>query len=240
MGEEITELDWFDLIQGTDYEYYAQCDRPFVAGDLLCFTSYDESGNNIIVTTDLTDGDTDIYYPTDLGLDAYLEEICAYKDGLLLALSVQYTQDGNIANLYRTDPRGGGSGASRRSAAHGPGLSGRPRLPRGQRHPLLCHERRTLGPARHGRGAARERGLPARGGLLRRAPHPHLGGLLHHRQLRGRRAPQHRPRPALRRPPHRAEKLQFLPSTTPTTPSPPNMAMWTWSWWSRWRMWCRR
>lgn len=104
VGEEITELDWFDLIQGTDYEYYAQCDRPFVAGDLLCFTSYDESGNNIIVMTDLTDGDTDIYYPTDLGLDAYLEEICAYKDGLLLTLSVQYTQDGNIANLYRTDP----------------------------------------------------------------------------------------------------------------------------------------
>ena len=104
VGEEITELDWFDLIQGTDYEYYAQCDRPFVAGDLLCFTSYDESGNNIIVMTDLTDGDTEIYYPTDLGLDAYLEEICAYKDGLLLALSVQYTQDGNIANLYRTDP----------------------------------------------------------------------------------------------------------------------------------------
>ena len=104
VGEEITELDWFDIIQGTDYEYYAQCDRPFVAGDLLCFTSYDESGNNIIVMTDLTDGDTDIYYPTDLGLDAYLEEICAYKDGLLLALSVQYTQDGNIANLYRTDP----------------------------------------------------------------------------------------------------------------------------------------
>ncbi len=104
VGEEITELDWFDLIQGTDYEYYAQCDRPFVAGDLLCFTSYDESGNNIIVTTDLTDGDTEIYYPTDLGLDAYVEEICAYKDGLLLTLSVQYTQDGNIANLYRTDP----------------------------------------------------------------------------------------------------------------------------------------
>ncbi|HIV30142.1 MAG TPA: carbohydrate ABC transporter substrate-binding protein [Candidatus Pullichristensenella excrementipullorum] len=104
VGEEITELDWFDIIQGTDYEYYAQCDRPFVAGDLLCFTSYDESGNNIIVTTDLTDGDTEIYYPTDLGLGAYVEEICAYKDGLLLALSVQYTQDGNIANLYRTDP----------------------------------------------------------------------------------------------------------------------------------------
>ena len=104
VGEEITELDWFDIIQGTDYESYAQCDRPFVAGDLLCFTSYDESGNNIIVMTDLTEGDTEIYYPTDLGLDAYVEEICAYKDGLLLALSVQYTQDGNIANLYRTDP----------------------------------------------------------------------------------------------------------------------------------------
>ena len=103
VGEEITELDWFDIIQGTDYENYAQCDRPFVAGDLLCFTSYDESSNNIIVATDLTDGDTDIYYPTDLGLDAYLEEICAYKDGLLLALSVQYTQDGSVANLYLTD-----------------------------------------------------------------------------------------------------------------------------------------
>ena len=104
VGEEITELDWFDLIQGTDYEYYAQCDRPFVAGDLLCFTSYDESGNNIIVTTDLTDGDTEIYYSTDLGMDAYLEEICAYRDGLLLALSLQYTQDGNVACLYSVDP----------------------------------------------------------------------------------------------------------------------------------------
>lgn len=104
VGEEIMELDWFDIIQGTDYEYYAQCDRPFVVGDLLCFTSYDESGNNIIVMTDLTDGDTDIYYPTDLGLDAYLEEICAYKDGLLLTLSVQYTQDGNVACLYSVDP----------------------------------------------------------------------------------------------------------------------------------------
>lgn len=104
VGEEITELDWFDIIQGTDYESYAQCDRPFVAGDLLCFTSYDESGNNIIVMTDLTDGDTDIYYPTDLGMDAYLEEICAYRDGLLLALSVQYTQDGNVACLYSVDP----------------------------------------------------------------------------------------------------------------------------------------
>lgn len=104
VGEEITELDWFDIIQGTDYENYAQCDRPFVAGDLLCFTSYDESSNNIIVATDLTDGDTDIYYPTDLGLDAYLEEICAYKDGLLLALSVQYTQEGNVACLYSVDP----------------------------------------------------------------------------------------------------------------------------------------
>ncbi len=85
------------------YENYAQCDRPFVADDLLYFTSYDESGNNIIVATDLADGDTDIYYPADLGLDAYLEEICAYKDGLLLALSVEYTQNGNIANLYVTD-----------------------------------------------------------------------------------------------------------------------------------------
>ena len=54
--------------------YYAQCDRPFVAGDLLCFTSYDESGNDIFVATDLADGDTDVYYPADLGMDAYLEE----------------------------------------------------------------------------------------------------------------------------------------------------------------------
>ena len=103
VGEEITELDWFDLIQGTDYEYYAQCDRPFVADGFLYFTSYDESGNDIFIATDLADGDTDVYYPADLGMDARLEELCAYKDGLLLAMAIDYGENGNTIRFHAVD-----------------------------------------------------------------------------------------------------------------------------------------
>ena len=104
LGEELVELDWSDLIQGYgDYEYYSQCDRPFVVDGVLYFTSYDESGNDIIVVTDLEDGDTDIHYAADFGLTSYLDELCAYKDGLLLATSITYTADSNVVSFYSID-----------------------------------------------------------------------------------------------------------------------------------------
>ena len=104
VGEELVELDWFDLVQGNGYyENYAQCDRPFVADGFLYFTSYDESGNDIFIATDLADGDTDVYYPADLGMDARLEELCAYKDGLLLAMAIDYGENGNTIRFHAVD-----------------------------------------------------------------------------------------------------------------------------------------
>ena len=104
VGEELTELDWFDLVQGGgDSEYLAQCDLPTVVGDTLYFASYDESYERVLVATDLTDGDTDVYYPADLGAEISLDSFCAYKDGQLLALETEWGEDESTVKLYAID-----------------------------------------------------------------------------------------------------------------------------------------
>ena len=104
VGEELTELDWSDLVQGGgDSEYLNQCDLPTVVGDTLYFASYDESSMRVLVATDLTDGDTDVYYPADLGADISLDSFCAYKDGQLLALETEWGEDESAVKLYAID-----------------------------------------------------------------------------------------------------------------------------------------
>ena len=104
VGEELTELDWSDLVQGGgDSEYLAQCDLPTVVGDTLYFASYDESYERVLVATDLTDGDTDVYYPADLGAEISLDSFCAYKDGQLLALETEWGEDESAVKLYAID-----------------------------------------------------------------------------------------------------------------------------------------
>ena len=104
VGEELTELDWFDLVQGGgDSEYLAQCDLPTVVGDTLYFASYDESYERVLVATDLTDGDTDVYYPADLGAEISLDSFCAYKDGQLLVLETEWGEDESTVKLYAID-----------------------------------------------------------------------------------------------------------------------------------------
>ena len=104
VGEELTELDWFDLVQGGgDSEYLSQCDLPAVVGDTLYFASYDESSMRVLVATDLTDGDTDVYYPADLGADISLDSFCAYKDGQLLAMETEWGEDESAVKLYAID-----------------------------------------------------------------------------------------------------------------------------------------
>ena len=104
VGEELTELDWSDLVQGGgDSEYLAQCDLPTVVGDTLYFASYDESYERVLVATDLTDGDTDVYYPADLGAEISLDSFCAYKDGQLLALETEWGEDESTVKLYAID-----------------------------------------------------------------------------------------------------------------------------------------
>ena len=104
VGEELTELDWFDLVQGGgDSEYLAQCDLPTVVGDTLYFASYDESYERVLVATDLTDGDTDVYYPADLGAEISLDSFCAYKDGQLLVLETEWGEDESAVKLYAID-----------------------------------------------------------------------------------------------------------------------------------------
>ena len=104
VGEELTELDWFDLVQGGgDSEYLARCDLPTVVGDTLYFASYDESYERVLVATDLTDGDTDVYYPADLGAEISLDSFCAYKDGQLLALETEWGEDESTVKLYAID-----------------------------------------------------------------------------------------------------------------------------------------
>lgn len=103
VGEELTELDWFDLVQGGDSEYLNQCDLPTVVGDTLYFASYDESSMRVLVATDLTDGDTDVYYPADLGAEISLDSFCAYKDGQLLALETEWGEDESAVKLYAID-----------------------------------------------------------------------------------------------------------------------------------------
>lgn len=104
VGEELTELDWSDLVQGGgDSEYLAQCDLPTVVGDTLYFASYDESSMRVLVATDLTDGDTDVYYPADLGADISLDSFCAYKDGQLLVLETEWGEDESAVKLYAID-----------------------------------------------------------------------------------------------------------------------------------------
>ena len=104
VGEELTELDWSDLVQGGgDSEYLAQCDLPTVVGDTLYFASYDESYERVLVATDLTDGDTDVYYPADLGAEISLDSFCAYKDGQLLVLETEWGEDESTVKLYAID-----------------------------------------------------------------------------------------------------------------------------------------
>ena len=104
VGEELTELDWSDLVQGGgDSEYLNQCDLPTVVGDTLYFASYDESSMRVLVATDLTDGDTDVYYPADLGAEISLDSFCAYKDGQLLALETEWGEDESAVKLYAID-----------------------------------------------------------------------------------------------------------------------------------------
>ena len=104
VGEELTELDWSDLVQGGgDSEYLAQCDLPTVVGDTLYFASYDESYERVLVATDLTDGDTDVYYPADLGAEISLDSFCAYKDGQLLVLETEWGEDESAVKLYAID-----------------------------------------------------------------------------------------------------------------------------------------
>ena len=104
VGEELTELDWFDLVQGGgDSEYLSQCDLPAVVGDTLYFASYDESSMRVLVATDLTDGDTDVYYPADLGAEISLDSFCAYKDGQLLVLETEWGEDESTVKLYAID-----------------------------------------------------------------------------------------------------------------------------------------
>lgn len=104
VGEELTELDWFDLVQGGgDSEYLAQCDLPTVVGDTLYFASYDESYMRVLVATDLTDGDTDVYYPADLGAEISLDSFCAYKDGQLLAMETEWGEEESAVKLYAID-----------------------------------------------------------------------------------------------------------------------------------------
>ena len=104
VGEELTELDWSDLVQGGgDSEYLAQCDLPTVVGDTLYFASYDESYERVLVATDLTDGDTDVYYPADLGAEISLDSFCAYRDGQLLVLETEWGEDESTVKLYAID-----------------------------------------------------------------------------------------------------------------------------------------
>ncbi len=104
VGEELTELDWFDLVQGGgDSEHLARCDLPTVVGDTLYFASYDESYERVLVATDLTDGDTDVYYPADLGAEISLDSFCAYKDGQLLVLETEWGEDESAVKLYAID-----------------------------------------------------------------------------------------------------------------------------------------
>ena len=103
VGEELTELDWSDLVQGGDSEYLSQCDLPTVVGDTLYFASYDESSMRVLVATDLTDGDTDVYYPADLGAEISLDSFCAYKDGQLLAMETEWGEDESAVKLYAID-----------------------------------------------------------------------------------------------------------------------------------------
>ena len=103
VGEELTELDWFDLVQGGDSEYLNQCDLPTVVGDTLYFASYDESSMRVLVATDLTDGDTDVYYPADLGADISLDSFCAYKDGQLLVMETEWGEEESAVKLYAFD-----------------------------------------------------------------------------------------------------------------------------------------
>ena len=103
-GEELTELDWYDLIQGNgDYEYLAQCRMPFVLEDTLYFTSYDNDGNEFIAMTNLEDGDTDTLYGSDLGNELRLDTLCAYKDGLMLCLSIEWGEEANTVKLFSVD-----------------------------------------------------------------------------------------------------------------------------------------
>ena len=100
-GEEIVKLDWLDLVQGDgDYEYLAQCTMPFVIDNTLYFRSYDYNGNEFIAMTNLTDGSTDMLYGSELGADVRLDTICPYKDGKLLALSIEWGEDGNTVKLH--------------------------------------------------------------------------------------------------------------------------------------------
>ena len=87
MGEEICELDWYDLLRaGESGERLPEVSLPVVAGDALCFRS-EQSGAEIVAVTDLNSGDTEAYYIDELADGATLEGLCTYKDGTALVLT---------------------------------------------------------------------------------------------------------------------------------------------------------
>ena len=107
MGEEICELDWYDLLRADESgERLPEVSLPVVAGDALCFRS-EQSGAEIVAVTDLNSGDTEAYYIDELADGATLEGLCTYKDGTALVLTVQWGETQNACALHAFDPAEG-------------------------------------------------------------------------------------------------------------------------------------
>ncbi|HIS02638.1 MAG TPA: carbohydrate ABC transporter substrate-binding protein [Candidatus Pullichristensenella avicola] len=103
-GKEIVELDWSNMLQEYgDSQYPPQCSMPFVMGDTLYFSSYDYNGNEYLAMCDLTDGSSRMLYTSELDVQVRLDAVCPYKDGKLLTMAVEWSEDGNTVRLYALD-----------------------------------------------------------------------------------------------------------------------------------------
>lgn len=101
LGEEIVELDWRDIYQsGGDYEYIPNVDMPFVMDHTLYFTTYDDSGNTLIMATDLEDGSSESFQTGGLFSDRSINSLCAYKDGKILCSVVEWGEEEPAIKLY--------------------------------------------------------------------------------------------------------------------------------------------
>ncbi len=104
LGEGV-ELDWDDMVQYYDeYDYSREVRYPFVSGNTLTFFTYGDGGeSNEIFAFDMETGDCELYETESDDSPLNIQSYCAYKDGMGLIASYNYSGDSEPVVFYTID-----------------------------------------------------------------------------------------------------------------------------------------
>ena len=107
LGEEIALFDWEDVLQTGESDCVFECFFPFVSGGCFYKSSYDSSGRNFLMATDLGDGSCTAFYYMDLPGGDGIARFFPYREGELLYMANVWTNAGSVIRFYRFAPESG-------------------------------------------------------------------------------------------------------------------------------------